>query len=290
MTLRDGHSRAAESTVALVDAAREILTEIRPATVRAVCYRLFTAKMIASMGQLDTKRVSRILTDARECGEIEWEAIVDETRAPERVASWDNMTAYIRATRNDYRKDHWALQSRRVEVWSEKGTVRGTLAPVLDECGVTFRVMHGFASATAVRDIAEEDKASDKLLTVLYCGDFDPSGMYMSERDLPTRLADYGASTIAVRRIALTAEDVADPDLPSFDLETKGGDSRAKWYLSQFGQRCRELDALSPVILRQRVREAIGDLVDRRVWKRSLLAGQAEAESLRAVLDRWPAA
>ena len=28
-------------------------------------------------------------------------------------------------------------------------------------------------------------------LIVLYVGDFDPSGMFMSEEDLPTRLAEY---------------------------------------------------------------------------------------------------
>ena len=47
-------------------------------------------------------------------------------------------------------------QPVRVEVWSEKGTVRGVLAPILDEYGVGFRVMHGFSSATTVHDIAEE--------------------------------------------------------------------------------------------------------------------------------------
>jgi hypothetical protein len=46
-----------------------------------------------------------------------------------------------------YRRDRWAQQPRRLEVWSEKGTVRGMLAPVLDKYGVTFRVMHGYSSA-----------------------------------------------------------------------------------------------------------------------------------------------
>ena len=49
---------------------------------------------------------------------------------------------------NGYRRDYWNQQPVRVEVWSEKGTVRGVLQPVLDEYGVGFRVMHGFGSAT----------------------------------------------------------------------------------------------------------------------------------------------
>ena len=39
-------------------------------------------------------------------------------------------------------------------MWSEKGTIRGVLKPVLDEYGVGFRVMHGFGSATEVHDVA----------------------------------------------------------------------------------------------------------------------------------------
>jgi hypothetical protein len=75
----------------------------------------------------------------------------------------------------------WALQPALVEVWSEKGTVRGTLAPVLNAYGVGFRVMHGFAPATIVHEIAEAHGASDRPLLPLYVGDWDPSGLYMSE-------------------------------------------------------------------------------------------------------------
>ena len=60
------------------------------------------------------------------------------------------------------------MQPRRVEVWSEKGTVRGTVAPVLNEYGVTFRVMHGYGSATSIHGIAQETLDSTKPITVLY--------------------------------------------------------------------------------------------------------------------------
>ena len=89
-------------------------------------------------------------------------------------------------------------------MWSEKGTVRGVLAPVLDEYGVGFRVMHGFSSATTVHDVAQDDDG--RPLIVLYVGDYDPSGMYMSEHDLPDRLEKYGGDHVQLKRIALTAE------------------------------------------------------------------------------------
>jgi hypothetical protein len=86
-------------------------------------------------------------------------------------------------------------------VWSEKGTVRGVLAPVLDRYAVGFNPVHGFTSATVVHDVAEDDDG--RPLIILYVGDFDPSGMHMSEEDLPARFAQYGGKHVSLRRIAL---------------------------------------------------------------------------------------
>ena len=81
-------------------------------------------------------------------------------------------------------------------MWSEKGTIRGVLAPVLDQYAVGFRVMHGFSSATSVHDVADDDDGRD--LIALYVGDYDPSGLFMSEQDLPSRLAEYDGEHVDV--------------------------------------------------------------------------------------------
>ena len=73
-------------TLDLIDAAGDILAEIQPASIRAVCYRLLTLNVISSMTKSDTNRVSAQLTWAREGGVIPWHWIVDKTRKPERVS------------------------------------------------------------------------------------------------------------------------------------------------------------------------------------------------------------
>ena len=315
----------AQRSLGLIDAAHRILAEHQPATVRAICYQLFVQGLIGSMSRNETNRVSRLLVDARARGRIPNTWIVDETRAAARISSWAAPAAFIRTVRRAYRKDHWALQPRRVEVWSEKGTVRGTLAPVLEDYGVTFRVMHGYASATAIYDVTEERKRSRQPLTALYVGDWDPSGLHMSEEDLPERLlghwqreigraeADAWAAAgrelkltaeglrvlgqraleasnplpgIGIIRVALTEEDT-EGDLPSFAADTKRGDSRWGWYTDLYGDRCWELDALSPVVLRARVGDAIDELLDAPLWDRSVAAEEVEAASLATVLDAW---
>jgi hypothetical protein len=264
-------------SIELVAAAEEILSKIQPASVRALCYQLFVADLILDMGKSSTNRVSRQLRIAREEEEVPWEWIVDESRHAETVSQWANPDEIIASAVKSYRRDDWQDQDYRVEVWSEKGTVRGTLAPVLNTYGVTFRVMHGYASATVVNDVAEMSNESDKPLIVLYVGDWDPSGLDMSEVDLPRRLTEYGAD-IEFRRIALTRDDLE--GLPSFAPETKRKDPRYHWFMKQIKTPCYELDAMPPPQLRSRVESEIRGLIDLGVWDHGRMIERAQVESM----------
>src|SRR5215831_13480496 len=193
---KKGRGRS-QASLDLIEAMYEIAEECQPITGRGVGYKLFTARLIDSMSTKDMKRVYRLLKEAREEGDIPWEWIVDETRSLERTSTWSNPTEYARCVARSYRRDFWDQQPVRCEVWSEKGTVRGVLGPVLDHYAVGFRVMHGFSGATTVYDVSQDDDG--RSLVALYVGDYDPSGMFMSEEDLPKRLSDYGGNHITVR-------------------------------------------------------------------------------------------
>jgi hypothetical protein len=228
-------------------------------------------------------KVYRLLKGAREEGIIPWEWIVDETRTLERRASWNDPADYVRVVSRSYRRDFWNQQPARVELWSEKGTVRGVLSPVLDEYGVGFRALHGFNSATQVWDISQDDDG--RPLIAFYVGDYDPSGMCMSETDLPNRLEKYGGDHVDFRRLALLREQVT--GLPSFPAADKDRDVRYKWFVQNYGTTCWELDALDPRDLRSLVEEAIRDEIEPNAWNRCAVVERAERESLRTVLDSW---
>jgi hypothetical protein len=100
----------AQKTLEQIASCIEILSEIQPASVRAVAYQLFIQKLIEDMGRSNTARVSRQLVYAREHEMIPWEWIVDETREPERVAQFDNPEEFARVVQNSYRRDRWAQQ------------------------------------------------------------------------------------------------------------------------------------------------------------------------------------
>src|SRR5262249_38426557 len=166
-----GRGRA-KGSLDLIEAMRSAAEAAQPITGRGIGYKLFTAGLIPLMSRADMQRVYRLLREAREDGTIPWHWITDETREIERSATWSNPEEYARCVAQSCRRDFWDQQPQRVEVWSEKGTVRGVLAPVLDRYAVGFRVMHGFSSATSVHDVAEDDDGRD--LTALYVGDYDP--------------------------------------------------------------------------------------------------------------------
>lgn len=275
-------------SIELIETAIAILEQIQPCSVRAVCYQLFTRGAIGSMAKNETNKVSTQLTWAREHGRLPWDWIVDETRQPEVVSAWENPAAYIDTVSRSYRRDRWTNQPERIEIWSEKGTIRGTIASVLDEYGVTFRVFHGYSSATTAYQVAQESLSDrrGRPMTAFYLGDWDPSGLHMSDVDLPGRVTEYGGR-ITLQRIALNYADISSP-LPSFPVVSKVKDSRFKWYRERHGERCWELDALDPTILRDRVETAIRARLDVDAWARADIAEQAERESLAGILSAWP--
>ena len=153
---RARHSQTTERMARI----RAIVAERHPITVRGIAYQLFTLGLIPSMATKHVARVSRLCVLMREEGLLPWRWIVDETRRVEQAAAWDNPARFMKATLRYYRKDYWQQQPMHVEVWSEKGTVRGVLEPVLDRYAVAFRVQHGWASATSVHRAAEDTRFS----------------------------------------------------------------------------------------------------------------------------------
>jgi hypothetical protein len=282
---KKGRGRSQRS-LDIIKAMHNIAEAAQPITGRGVGYKLFSLNLTPSMSKNDMKVVYRLLKEAREQGIIPWDWIVDESRNLEQVATWDNPAQYMRVVARSYRRDFWQQQPQRIVVWSEKGTIRGVLQPVLDEYGVGFRVLHGFGSATIINDMAQDD--DDRPLTILYIGDFDPSGLWMSERDIPERLERYGGEHIAVKRIALLRADcTALGRLPAFNVKEKVKDPRAPWFRKTYGQLCWELDAMDPNDLRSRVEDEINKHIEPVAWERCRVVDAAERESMRSFLDKW---
>jgi len=103
--------------------------------------------------------------------------------------------------------------------------------------------------------------------------------MYMSEMDFPGRLYRYGADDFSFQRIALQKEDTY--VLPSFDAKTD--DARCSWYVSRYGIKAWELDAMDPEVLSERVEYQILGQIDSHAWERYRMIEDAERETTKMV-------
>ena len=229
----------------------------------------------------DYKQLSRSLTQDRLEGVIPWEWIEDRLREPRHVPMWHDLPDFIAAVRRSYRRDVWQDQPEYLEAWLEKDALSGIFEGVLGPYGVTLNVGRGFDSAASVKDAA--DRFGDGSgITVLYFGDFDPSGEDMV-RSLRERLRELGAEPEIVK-CALTFEDISRYSLPP-DF-TKATDSRRAAFVARYGDVAVELDALPANVLRERIRDEVRRRMDPEALERTRTAERADRERLDELLSR----
>jgi hypothetical protein len=270
------------ATTELVEKAKRILSAEQPMTIRQLFYRLVSVQALENSIH-DYKKLSRVMTDAREGGQVPFEWIVDRSRPTYAPSVFDDIKDGLIALRRCYRKDYWEDQFAHVEIWTEKDAIIGSIEPVTDELGVTVRVSRGFTSTTRVYEIASAFTRILKPIFVFYLGDHDPSGRAI-ELDLYQRIASYG-SDFEMERLAVRDIDINAFNLPP--LRIKSSDTRAAAFRRKFGNRCVELDALPPEELRLRVRQAIERHIEGEAWERALAIERAERESIQSIVERW---
>jgi len=130
-------------TIKLIEAARDVLAENQPMTVRQVYYQLFSGQVIEN-NRSAYQAVSSALVDARQEGLIPWEWIEDRLRRPRYVSMWDDLGDFVGSVGRQYRRDVWATQPRLVECWLEKDALSGIFEDVPNPYGVTLNVGRGY--------------------------------------------------------------------------------------------------------------------------------------------------
>lgn len=272
-----------KQTEILIREAYEILAYEHPMTLRQLFYRL-VSKLVIQNDHPSYQRLSRVMTDARNSGEILFEWIVDRSK-PEYIPNvWDDPEDYIKTVARAYKKDRWQDQPYHVEVWLEKDSIIGSVEDICRIHGVTLRAHKGFGSTTKKHEIAEFFASLGKPVVILYVGDHDPSGQDI-ERDLGVKLKQYGAYDFEIERLAILKEDIALFNLPP--LKIKNSDPRAKKFKSTYGSEVVEADALPPRELRYRIDSAIRELIDMDTWERAERVEAVELEAIRDIAGRF---
>lgn len=227
-------------------------------TLRQLYYQLVTKNLIENV-ERSYKALSSLVSDARLAGLMDWDAIEDRVRQPKSASEFDDLEELTEAALAAYRLPRWRDQQNYVELWVEKDALAGVLWPIARDVHITLMVNRGYSSQSAMYESAHRFAAhTDKSLHLLYLGDLDPSGEDMV-RDVRERIAMFG-QTVAVTKIALTAEQVAEYKPPP--NPAKLTDPRAHAYIKKHGAQSWEVDALPPDVLDRLVRAELSRLVD----------------------------
>ena len=151
----------------------------------------------------------------------------------------------------------WTNQPGYVECWLEKDALSGIFEDTLSPYGITLNVGRGYDGWDSIHNAAQRYREGGST-TVLYFGDFDPSGEDMV-RSLRGRLGFFQSSPEIIK-CALTDDDVTRYNLPP-DM-TKATDTRRAAFIAKFGDRCVELDALPVNVLRERILAEVESRMD----------------------------
>ena len=251
-----------QKTLRLLETAMEVLSANNPMTVRQVYYQLVSRQVIEN-NRSAYQAVSNLLVDARKEGSVPWDWIEDRLRRPRAVSMWEGLPDFAETVRRAYRRDVWASQPGYVECWLEKDALSGIFEDVLRAYGVTLNVGRGYDGWDSIRNAALRYQGRENV-TVLYFGDFDPSGEDMV-RSLRERIAFFDCHP-EILKCALTKEDVERYQLPP-DL-TKATDSRRAAFVKKYGDISVELDALPVDVLRGRLVREVEDRMDLRALAR----------------------
>jgi len=231
-------------------------------TLRQLYYQLVARDIIPNVDK-EYHKICVLITDARYCGLIDWNAIEDRIRIPYKHAEFENVLDLINAAKHSYRLDRWADQDYYVELFTEKDAISSVLKPIADKWHIYLNVNRGYSSATAIYDASKRFlNASNegKECILSYLGDHDPFGLDMI-RDIQTRLDEFCfPDLVKVIHVALTMDQVRKYNPPP--NPAKLTDSRAKDYIAQFGRISWEVDALPPDVTIDLVNSKIKEYVD----------------------------
>ena len=226
------------------------------------------------------KKVGDLINNGRLAGLIDWDMLTDRGRVVDRLGMWDDPVDRLQWAAKTHRLDKWLDQPNLVWVMIEKQALEGVMIPVCRSVEVPFIANKGYSSASIMYEIGRElrrHRNHGQDIHVLYLGDHDPSGLDIAH-DVQTRLELFSEGTVEVHRLALNYDQIELYNPPP--NPAKQTDSRYAAYVDEWGEECWELDALTPTVLRDLVRDAVDELRDRELWDESMQEQDDQKEKL----------
>lgn len=242
-------------------------------TLRQLYYRLVAEGLITNTLNNYTN-LSRLTAEGRRSGTFP--QLIDLGRQVDRPLTFSSPAEGQRWLARRYRRDRTEGQPYVLYLGVEKATLLGQLQAWFGALGLPRVALRGYSSQTLVDDVAaevqaERDATGARHTVLIYCGDYDPSGVDIL-RDFTER-TDCFAS---IRRIAVNREQIEQYGLTR--MPAKAGDARLRstGVVDQV-----EAEALAPETLQALFQAAIDEYWHEEAYNAALTREEEDRASLR---------
>lgn len=286
------------TTLQFLAAAQRVVQENKlywPLTVRRVHYLLLNDPPLRhdkkpGSAYVNNKKcydaLTGLLSRARLTGQIPMQAIEDETRPILLGGGFESVQQFVaQETENflaGYSRNLMQGQPHHIEIMLEKNALKSVVEAVAREYCIPVTTGRGFASLPPRSDLCRRFKQSGKdKLVLLMLTDHDPDGDAIAASFARSLRDDFGIEDIYPVKVALTAEDVKNHNLPS-DMDAKPTSSNYKKFVAKHGAKAVELDACPVKLLQSTLRERIHSVIDVEEFNRQLELEKADAVHVEA--------
>ena len=232
-------------------------------------------------------KLTELLTRARVVGSIPMDVISDPTRP---VTVWNVhrdvgsfVTKEVEGFCRGYWRDLMQSQPNHIEIVGEKNTIASIIKAVAAQYCIPTTIGRGFCSLRPRYDIAQRFRKSGKQrLVLLFLSDFDPDGEEIAHSFARSLRDDFDIDQIEPIKVALTADQVEEFDLPPA-MQAKKTSTNYQRFADKHGDDVWELEALPPETLQRVLREAVDSVIDVDSFNYEIDAEKADATKLEGV-------
>ena len=250
-------------------------------TVRQIYYQFITRNWIPNEKR-SYKLIANALEKGRMNGLIDWKAIEDRTRFLRGNNNWADPPAFLRDTSYRYRLDSRSDQDYLIEVWIEKDALIGVISGICLELDVDYFSCRGYVSLSEMWRAAQRYQYDGRPCVIFHLGDHDPSGLDMT-RVIKDTLVTFGCDDIEVRRVALNMDQIEQYKPPPNFVKPK--DTRTDDYVEKYGQDSWELDALSPQVMVDLIKENVDQLTNKAKRQRRIELQNVQKAEIQIILE-----
>ncbi len=287
------------TTIGLLNAVKKVVEENReywPLTDRRIHYLLLNDPPLRHDKKPNSKYINdplcyQAITDlmarARLTGVIPWQAIEDPTRPIQLGGGFSTFEAFVAQETDNflcgYSRDLMQGQPHHIEIMLEKNALRTVIESVAREYCIPMTTGRGFSSLSPRYNLYQRFKQSGKSkLVLLMLTDFDPDGDEIAASFSRSLRDDFGLTNIHPVKVALTAEDVANHDLPS-DMDAKESSPNYQKFIKRYGAtKVVELDACPVKFLQAKLRDSIHSVIDVAEFNAQRVAEEQDAANIEA--------